>query len=353
MEEGRGMGSRKALMAAAFVVVWAVGGTMLLPLLWMVSTSLKEPGEVFVYPPEFLPRRTLAVNIGGAERRVMEVEFGGRKFRAALLRLGPGWAEVLPLHGGRAFKVPRGRWRPVRVVSPRWRNYLDAWRAIEVDAKFLGFRIRNGMAVFYLNSIFVAVCVTLGQVATSALAGYAFARMRFRGRDALFLAYLGTMMVPFAVTMIPVFCLLKVLRMVNTYWALILPHLTTAYGTFLMRQYFLSLPRELEEAAMLDGCGRLGIFLHVALPLSKPGLAALGTIAFLSNWNSFMWPLVVVHDEERMTLPVGLALLQGLHSTEWTLLMAASTLALLPLVIVYAFNQRFFTRGIQLGGLRL
>jgi len=340
-------------LAVAFVVVWAVGATMLLPLLWMVSTSLKEPGEVFVYPPEFLPRRTLTFVVGGRERRVVEVEVGGRKFRAALLEVGPRWAEVAPFGGGRTLKVPHGSWRPVRVLSLRWRNYLEAWRAIEVEAKFLGLRIRSGMAVFYLNSLFVAVCVTLGQVLTSALAGYAFARMRFPLRDVLFLSYLATMMVPFAVTMIPVFCLLRALGMVNTYWALILPQLTTAYGTFLMRQYFLSLPRELEEAAMLDGCGRLGVFLHVALPLSKPGLSALGTISFLSNWNSFMWPLVVIHDKEKMTLPVGLALLQGLHSTEWTLLMAASTLALLPLVIVYAFNQRFFMRGVQLGGLRL
>jgi len=344
---------RATLRLLAYLTIWAVGATMLLPLAWMVSTSLKERGEVFVYPPEFLPRRTLTVVVGGEERRVVEVEWGGRRIRAALLRLGPGWAEVLPLAGGRALKVPEGRWRLVRVISPRWRNYLDAWRAIEVDIRVLGLRIRSGFALFYLNSILVAVAVTLGQVATSALSGYAFARLRFPLRDGLFLAYLGTMMVPFAVTMIPVFCLLKALGMINTYWALILPQLTTAYGTFLMRQYFLSLPKELEEAAMLDGCGRLRTFLHVALPLSKPGLAALGTIAFLSNWNAFMWPLIVIHDKEKMTLPVGLATLQGLHSTEWTLLMAASTMAVLPLVVVYAANQRFFRRGIQFGGLRL
>jgi multiple sugar transport system permease protein len=203
-----------------------------------------------------------------------------------------------------------------------------------------------------LNSIFAAVCTTLGQVATSAMAGYAFSRLTFPGRDKIFLGYLATMMIPFPVTMIPVFILFRQIGWVDTYEALILPGIFTAYGTFMLRQFFMTLPRDLEDAAKIDGCSYPGIFLRIILPLSKPALATLTTFTFMGSWMNFLWPLVVLNSHEKFTLPVGLAYFQSLHTTDWTLLMAGSMMVLVPILIVFIFNQRYFVEGIKLTGIK-
>jgi multiple sugar transport system permease protein len=205
---------------------------------------------------------------------------------------------------------------------------------------------------FYLNSVFVSTLTTFGQVATSALAAYAFARLRFPGKDKIFFAYLATMMIPGVVTMIPVFILLRILGWVDTYKALILPGIFTAYGTFMLRQFFMTLPKELEDAAKIDGCSYFGIFWRIILPLSKPALATLTTFTFMGTWMNFMWPLVVVNSHEKFTLPVGLSYFQSLHHTDWTLLMAASVMMLTPILLVFIFNQRYFVEGIKLTGIK-
>lgn len=220
-----------------------------------------------------------------------------------------------------------------------WKNYIETWNSIPFGR-------------FYLNSIFIAMLVTFGQVFTSSLAAYAFARLRFPGRDKLFLGYLATMMIPGTVTMIPVFILMKFLGWLDTYNALILPGMFTAYGTFMLRQFFMTLPRDLEDAAKIDGCSLFGIYWRIILPLSKPALATLATFTFIWNWGSFIWPLVVTTSEEMKTLPIGLSYFQDLHSTDWTLLMAGSVIVLVPALIVFIFNQRFFTRGITLTGMK-
>jgi multiple sugar transport system permease protein len=184
------------------------------------------------------------------------------------------------------------------------------------------------------------------------LTAYAFARLRFPGRDKLFFAYLGTMMIPGSVTMIPVFVIMKKLHWINSYEALIIPGLFSAYGTFMLRQFFMGLPRELEEAAKIDGCSLFGIFWKIILPLSKPALATLTTLTFMGSWNNFMWPLVVTNSTEMKTLPIGLQSFQGMYNTEWTLLMAASIIVLLPVIVVFLANQRFFEEGIQLGAVK-
>ena len=265
---------------------------MIVPFLWMLSTSLKEPEDVFTFPP---------------------------------------------------------KWVPDPVV---WENYPKAWKAVSVDAEFLGIHIRNGFTMFYINSIYIAVLTTLGQVVTSAMAAYAFARLRFPGRDKLFMGYLATMMIPGSVTMIPTFILLKYLGWIDTYYALIIPGMFSAYGTFMMRQFFMSLPRDLEDAAKIDGCSLLGIWWRVILPLSKPALATLTTFTFMGSWGSFMWPLIVTNSMEKKTLPIGLASFQGLYTTDWTLLMAGSIIVLIPVLLIFIFNQRFFEKGIQLTGIK-
>jgi len=256
-----------------------LGVTMILPFIWMISTSLKEAGEVFAYPPKWIPDKLL------------------------------------------------------------FSNYVQAWNAVPFGR-------------FFINSIIVSVCVTFGQVLTSSFAAYAFARLEFPGRDKLFLAYLATMMIPGQVTMIPVFILLKTIGWIDTYYALILPGIFTAYGTFMLRQFFLTIPKDLEESATIDGCSKFGIYWRIILPLSKPALATLGTFVFLGAWNDFMWPLIVTNSMEMKTLPIGLASFQGLYTTDWSLLMAASVIVLAPVLLIYIFNQRFFTKGIVMSGIK-
>lgn len=207
-------------------------------------------------------------------------------------------------------------------------------------------------ARFYLNTVIVTFCVTSGQVLFSAMAAFAFARLQFPGRDKLFFLYLATLMIPGAVTMIPVFVLIVRLGWYDTLPALIVPGMFSAYGTFLLRQFFLTLPRELEEAARLDGCNLLQVFWHVTIPLSRPALATLAIFTFLGSWKSFMWPLVATVSDEKKVLSVGIAAYQGLHSTHWNLLMAASLMMLAPMVAVFILGQKQFVAGLQVGAVK-
>jgi len=220
-----------------------------------------------------------------------------------------------------------------------WENY----RRVMIETNF-------SRALF--NSAAVTLCVTAGQVFTSSLAAFAFARLRFFGRDKIFLGYLGTLMVPGAVTMIPVFLLLRELGWINSYKALIIPGMFSAYGTFMLRQFFMTIPREIEEAAIIDGCSTFGIYRHVILPLSKPGLSALAILTFMGSWRSFMWPLIVTHTRDMFTLPVALASFQEMYGVRWTLLMAGSVIMILPMLLVFIIGQKYFIEGIQLGAVK-
>jgi len=204
---------------------------------------------------------------------------------------------------------------------------------------------------FYLNSLIVATGTTLIQIVTASLAAFAFARLRFRGRDALFLVYLATLMIPFQVTMIPNFIIIRYLRWYNTYQALILPAAFSVFSTFLLRQYFLGIPIDMDEAARMDGAGSLRIWAQVILPLSGPVLATLAIFNFQATWNDFLWPLVITNTETMRTIPVGLSSFQGQYSTEWNLLMAGSVVALLPVLLIYVVGQKWFVQGITLSGL--
>ncbi len=240
---------------------------------------------------------------------------------------------------GQIFSDTRAWWQEWLPTTFVWQNYVKVWSVVP-------------FAKFYLNSIFISVCITAGQVITSAMAAYAFSRLEFPGRDKLFFGYLATMMIPGAVTMIPVFILLRTMGWIDTYKAMILPGIFSAYGTFMLRQFFLTLPKELEDAAKIDGCSYLRIFWHIILPLSKPALATLTTFTFMGSWMNLMWPLIVVNTHTKYPLPVGLAYFQGIHGTDWTLLMAASMMMIFPILLVFLFNQRFFVEGIKLTGIK-
>jgi multiple sugar transport system permease protein len=208
------------------------------------------------------------------------------------------------------------------------------------------------MYKFLANSIFVSVSSTLGQLLFCSMAAYAFARMEFKGRDALFLLYLGTLMVPSQVTLTPLFILMKKLDLANTYRALILPGMFSAFGTFLMRQFFLTIPKSLEEAAFIDGAGYIRVFFKIILPLSKTALATLGIFSFMASWNDFLWPLIITSDIGHMTLPLGLSSLQGRWTTNWNILMAGTLISIVPILIVYIFAQKYFIKGITLTGIK-
>jgi multiple sugar transport system permease protein len=202
------------------------------------------------------------------------------------------------------------------------------------------------------NSLLVTVATVAAQLATSALAAYAFARMRWRGRDALFLLYLATLMVPSQVTITPLFILVQRLGWVDTYQGLILPGVASAFGTFLLRQAMLGVPREYEEAAFLDGGNHWTVFRDVALPMVRPALATLAVFATMASWNAFLWPLLVTSDERLMTLPVGLALLHGRYGSDWGMVMAGAVVSVVPIVLVYLAAQRAFVNGVLLSGLK-
>ena len=202
------------------------------------------------------------------------------------------------------------------------------------------------------NSLFVAGLTTLGQLVTCSMAAYAFARLKFRGHNLVFLFYLGTLMVPFQVTITPLFILMRIFGWINTYQGLILPGVFSAFGTFMLRQAFLTIPVEYEEAAYMDGASPLTIFLRIILPLSKPALATLTVFAFMGSWNAFLWPLFIVRDQTLMTLPVGLATLQGRWLTEWNLVMAGTVITVLPMLSLYLFAQKYLVQGFVMSGLK-
>jgi len=205
---------------------------------------------------------------------------------------------------------------------------------------------------YYLNSLIVAFTVTLGQLITCSMAAFAFARLRFKGRDILFYIFLGTMMIPYNVTMIPSFMVLYWLGWIDSYYALIVPGLASAFGTFLLRQFFITIPRELEEAAYIDGASRFQVLRKIIVPLARPALATLAIFTFMGVFNDFIWALIVVNSEQMQTVQLGLAIFRDRYLTEWDLLMAGSVTAVLPILIVFFFAQKYFIKGITLSGLK-
>ena len=204
---------------------------------------------------------------------------------------------------------------------------------------------------FALNSLWVSIASTALQLLLASTAAYAFARIQFRGRDALFGLYLATMMIPLQVVIVPLFVEMRELDLVNSYGGLLLPTLVSSFGVFLLRQAFLALPKDLDEAAFIDGAGHIRIFWKIALPLVAPALATFAVFAFMASWNAFLWPLVITRgSQSHMTLPVGLSQLQGRYSTAWNVQMAGSVLTVLPIVAFYALTQRWVIRSVAYTG---
>jgi multiple sugar transport system permease protein len=192
----------------------------------------------------------------------------------------------------------------------------------------------------------------IAQLITGSLAAYAFSRMRWAGRDAVFMVYLATLMIPSQVTITPLFILMRELHWINTYQGLILPGIVSAFGTFLLRQSMLNVPREYEEAAFLDGANHWIVYRSIVIPMIRPALATLAVLATMASWNDFLWPLFVINDKELMTLPVGLSLLQGQYTSDWNLMMAGAVISVVPIILVFLAAQRTFINGMLQSGLK-
>ena len=229
---------------------------------------------------------------------------------------------------------------PVIIPSSlHWQNY----QAVLLQAPF---------GRWFLNSTIVTTVCVMGNLLFCSLAGYAFARFRFAGRGIAFFLILATLMVPFQVVMIPTFLIVRSMGQIDTLGALILPNLASAFGIFMMRQFFRTLPIELEEAARIDGASRLGVLFNIVLPLSAPALATLGVITFMWTWNDFLWPLITIYSEDKMTLQLGLTTFQGQHQSNTALLMAANVMTMAPILLLFFAAQRWFVRGIATTGLK-
>lgn len=403
----------------SYLFLTVVGISMILPLLWMVLTSLKRPADDVLDPKEFWPRlpwrlektdihpwpvfcqklikegesnlpapgrriwelippknRKMFVKISqrdptpvkhGKKPRVnqiiLETEYSAMRVALHDVFKNPDmYNEVdfqtvpVPEQARRLFAAKGAEPDKIalanrlvfdaaypKLVTPTHRLQWENYTYVVVNTSF-------GRALF--NSAFMTLAITFGSVFTSSLAAFAFARLSWTGRDKVFIAYLATMMIPGAVTLIPTFILMRILGWVNTYWALIIPGMFTAYGTFMLRQFFMSIPRDLEDAALLDGCSILGIYRNVTLPLSTPALAALTILTFMGQWASFMWPLIVTNTPDMYTLAVALAGFREMYGIKWQLMMAGSVIMIIPMLLVFMFGQRYFMEGIKLGALK-
>lgn len=310
---------------------------MVFPFFWMVTTSFKSPEEV-LDNTSWLPGEKFYITFTNPLGEVEEVEVLDAPFEGSGQ---PGKRFVKQLSG--SFRG-RKEWLENRQIVRKvwlWENYVKAWTTVQPS-----------FGQYFWVSTVTSVLTTLGQVITSVLAAYAFVFMRFPGKDFVFMAFIATMMVPQQVLLIPDFLILKKLGLFNTYSALVVPWMAGAFGIFLLQQFFQSIPRDLYDAAIVDGCSRFGFLWRILVPLSVPPILTLAIFTFLSTWNSLLWPLIATDAPDLRTVQVGLSYFSQESGTRWDLLMAASTFSILPLVVLYFIFQRQFIQGIAHTGLK-
>jgi multiple sugar transport system permease protein len=380
-----------------YLILGTTGIIVLIPFLLALSGSLKTVDDVFTYPPRFLPYAASSAEIDGKEAPLFEVPTAdgsivelARVKQGITVRqwvgvndpsinflapeeqlldsgksveLGGKTAEVFTDSSGVPFAnvgsaivgayqnpekpsdplvyMPSADLKPVESVSAELGNFGEV----------LGL---NGFDRSITNTVLVTILVVVGQLFTSILGGYAFARLKFKGRDGIFLVWLGSIMIPFVVVIIPLFQLMVGINWVNNLGSLVLPFVFSAYGTFLMRQFFVNIPKELEEAALIDGASRWTILWKIFVPLSIPAIATLTTFAFLYAWNSFLWPLIVIDsgNQAASVLAPALSVLGGRGADSPNLILAGIVLAIAAPIAVFIFAQRAFVENAQSSGLK-
>ncbi|GIV76775.1 carbohydrate ABC transporter permease [Litorilinea aerophila] len=334
---------------ASHLMVMAVGLFFLVPFLWMLSTALKSDQDVFRVPPTWLPHDNLYVQVGDQQLPMYRVTIEGHTRQLALQSIAEGYGIFLdPANPAQTEKIRMRYAEPVLVVGLRWRNFVDAMNRAT----------RPGLGVtfwtYVQNSLIVAIFSIIGTLVSCAPAAYGFARIRWPGRDLVFILVLATMMLPFQVTMIPLYIFFTTrLGWSNTFLPLIVPtFFGNAFDIFLLRQFFRTIPEELADAARVDGASEFRIFWNIMLPLSVPVLATITVFTFLWAWNDFQGPLIYLTDPRRFTMALGLQDFQQQHAVAWNQLMAAATIFTVPIVVLFFFAQRTFIQGVKLTGLK-
>jgi len=316
------------------VVLIAGACVMVFPFIWMVLTSLKGPDEV-LDSSIFVPQNKLYIE---------QTDLFGKIREVPVILVDPPGVEAtsskvhVRILGGGNKVVERSELIRRRFV---WSNYTKAWN-----------RIEPSFSIYFWNSFLIAVIGTVGALTTSLLAAYAFAFFNFPFKSVVFTIFLPAMMVPAQVLLIPDFLIIKGMAWYDTYLGLIFPWIAGVFGIFLLRQFFLAIPRDLYDAAVVDGCNKVQFLFKILLPLARPPLVTLGIFSFLASWNSLLWPLIVTESADMRTIQVALNIFNQAEGTNWELLMAASTFCQLPLIIAYAFAQRSFIQGIARTGLK-
>ncbi|MFH1689333.1 MAG: carbohydrate ABC transporter permease [Candidatus Eisenbacteria bacterium] len=328
LEVNAGHRARRTLgRVCVYAGLWVGIVIMIVPFFWMLSTSLKSPIEILEFPPTWIPTGHFA-ETGGGEWSEVYVMSSDNEARTTTVRSIEGGPEMV---------------LPTSLVVDRFRlrfgNYAEAWS----QAPF---------ARYYFNTVFVTLFVVAGVLVTSSLAAYAFARMKFWGRDNIFLIFLSMMMVPQPVYIVPSYIILVKLGWIDTYQALIIPWLAHIFSIFLLRQHFKTIPNDLYDAAIIDGCSRFGFLWRIMLPLSKAVLVAVVIFTIVGTWNSFLWPLVMTNTPEVRPLQVGLARFSQEQGTSHELMMAAAAFSIAPLVVAYFFAQKQIIQSLATSGMK-
>ena len=323
---------------------WLIGGTILMfgPAVWLVMSSFKTPAALAEFPPTLLPYATQTAELNGQERPLFTVTLpdGGTVTMAELRRVGIV-AQMVPPEApdSEPLRVNIRDREPVRRVDFATGNYAEPF-------------LRFDFLLFLRNSVFVTVAATVITLLTNSMAAFALSKYRFRGRNAVMLLIIATLMVPLSVILVPLYSVVSAVGLLNSLWGVILPTVATPTGVFLLRQYMLTIPDELLEAARMDHASEWQIYWRIVLPLAAPALAVLAIFSVVWRWNDFLWPLVVLSRKELYTLQIALNTFAGELNVQWHFILAMTVVAMIPVVLVFVFLQRFIAAGIAGTGLK-
>ena len=347
---------RETKPSITHLVLITISAAFVIPFVWVVSCSLKENTQLAKFPPEWIPTQQNIVRYNGHSAGVVQVAQNGKTqtgityhvdehgYYAAVVPVSIANGVATPAPGAQFVTLKPGEFTQVRHDEPRWKNYPDALGFLPPSSNY-------GIANLE-NTLIIAFLTVLGTVLSSSLVAYGFARLKWPGRDWLFGILLATMMLPDAVTMMPRFLIFRDLGWVDTLKPLWVPSFfASAFNVFLLRQFFMGIPKELEDAAKIDGCSYLRTYWNIMMPLVKPALASVTIMTFLGAWKDFMGPLIYISSPEKMPLSYVLQLYNSAHSSSPELLMAATTMVMLPVLVLFFFTQRYFIEGISLTGL--
>ena len=313
------------------------------PVIWLALSSFKTPAALQEFPPTLLPLGQISVPVEGYEEPLLlfrvPMEDGSVRELAQIRRVGIMAQMVDPQNPGERMNLPIAGREPVREFRVAWENYTAPLE------RFNFLRYLN-------NSVFVTAVATLVTLLINSMAAFGLAIYEFRGRNAVMLFVIGTLMIPITIILVPAYLVVTQLGMVNTLWAVILPGAATPTGVFLLRQYMLTIPKDLIEAARMDKASEWAIYWRIVLPLSLPAIAVLAIFSVMWRWNDFLWPLIVLNRSEVYTLQVGLNAFQGELNVQWHYILAMTVVTLIPVVLVFAFLQRFITTGIASSGMK-